>query len=350
MIVLIDARSDSLTITWPEVPGAQRYILELKHDGTCEDNSNDAKFQELSSKLRQTQARKKNLSPDRDHWFRVAPVMADNNEQGSWIVHKEPFRTISLKDNQTAMEAPQVSVGGNKALVVRWKASAAAATDNSYELQMRDNQGGKEWTTVASNLKGTEARKKNLVPDNTGYQFRVRSSDASFSPPSLAVVARGLSEALRQRWFLQLNTLLKTNPDGTSSSVPLEDALGGKEFVLFYVSAHWCPPCRQYTPMLANWYHAHKHSCEIVFVSADHDASSFRTYFDASHPWSAIDFDADEATRQTLMVALRVQGIPRLVVVNAATGAIVENNAVGTPLDVTVWRDSNKRKRPQRQM
>ena len=45
-------------------------------------------------------------------------------------------------------------------------------------------------------------------------------------------------------------TLVKA--DG--SSVMADSALAGKDLVLYYFSAHWCPPCRQFTPMLKDWY------------------------------------------------------------------------------------------------
>ena len=39
-----------------------------------------------------------------------------------------------------------------------------------------------------------------------------------------------------------------------------------------YFSAHWCPPCRTFTPQLAEWYNAINSSgkvLEIVFASCD---------------------------------------------------------------------------------
>ncbi len=57
-------------------------------------------------------------------------------------------------------------------------------------------------------------------------------------------------------------------PSGTTVSV---DTLEGK-FVLLYFSAHWCPPCRGFTPILKEYYEALKaqrSDFEIIFVSSD---------------------------------------------------------------------------------
>ena len=338
MIELLDARSDSLTVTWPVVSGAKSYALELCSNVAESNESDDLVFRELSSKLTQPQAKKKNLSPDQSYFFRVAPVMQDST-RGSWETHDKAFRT--LPEGAESMEAPTVSIGGNHALSVKWKPFEGA---KGYELQMRENKGGEGWATIAASLSGTEARKKNLA-SLAGYQFRVRSSTSSalaFSPPSEAVVARGLSEALRKRWFANTSTLLRNSGPGKAPfKISLEEALGGKEFILFYVSAHWCPPCRKFTPQLANWYRGARFAVEVVFLSADHDEDGFLSYFQQSHPWHAIEYDDD--ARENLMGVLQVQGIPRLVVIDASTGNIVENNAVGKPLVINNWRKAIKR-------
>jgi thioredoxin-like negative regulator of GroEL len=46
-----------------------------------------------------------------------------------------------------------------------------------------------------------------------------------------------------------------------------------------YFSAHWCPPCRQFTPQLASLYKQAKaagRKFEVVFVSADREESGFK--------------------------------------------------------------------------
>ena len=329
MIQLIDATSDSLTVTWPVVPGAKSYCLEMASALDQDDNNiSKMNFEELSSKLTQPQAKKKNLKPNSFYFFRVS------TDKDSWISHPSPFRT--LPETAKALEAPEVSLSGNKALKIQWYPQG----DSGYEIQMRENKGGEGWQTIAPQFKGTEVRKKNLT-STLGYQFRVRPFDAKyFSRPSTAFVARGLSEALKRKWFPNTSTLLKT-VGGKSTQVSLEEALGGKEFILFYVSAHWCGPCRQFTPKLANWYRGARFAVEVVFVSADHDEQGFENYFRSSHPWYAIDFDDD--WRENLMGILQVQGIPRLVVLDARTGNIVVNNAVGKPLVINQWRKAIQR-------
>ena len=79
--------------------------------------------------------------------------------------------------------------------------------------------------------------------------------------------------------------------------VDTKSALAGKKLVALYFSAHWCPPCRQFTPMLANWYKSNLKAkdMEIIFVSSDRDEKGFKDYFENDHgDYLALPFDARE--------------------------------------------------------
>ena len=81
---------------------------------------------------------------------------------------------------------------------------------------------------------------------------------------------------------------------------PLPRSAGPGKVIALYFSAHWCPPCRQFTPHLASIYtnfkkdHALKADWEVVFVSSDRDEESFKEYF-GEMPWAALPYDKREA-------------------------------------------------------
>ncbi|CAF4929634.1 unnamed protein product [Rotaria sp. Silwood1] len=80
--------------------------------------------------------------------------------------------------------------------------------------------------------------------------------------------------------------------------------------------AHWCPPCRNFTPKLAEIYkrvQSELHEkLDIVFVSHDENENMFNEYF-TEMPWKALSF-SDRDRFMTLSKKFEVCGIPSLVV------------------------------------
>ena len=71
--------------------------------------------------------------------------------------------------------------------------------------------------------------------------------------------------------------------------------LEAKKYVALYYSAHWCGPCRKFTPMLVDYYNrvaaAHP-EFEIIFISADRSRFGWETYLrETKMPWLAVDYD-----------------------------------------------------------
>ena len=118
--------------------------------------------------------------------------------------------------------------------------------------------------------------------------------------------------------------LLSGTSEVDKSSVLDNDLIG------FYFSAHWCPPCRGFTPVLSEAYKEWKKDgkkIEIVFISSDRDEDSFKEYF-ASMPWVAIPKSKTDNIN-ALKVAFEVKGIPFFVVVDK-TGKTVDAGGRGT--------------------
>jgi len=93
-----------------------------------------------------------------------------------------------------------------------------------------------------------------------------------------------------------------------------------------YFSAHWCPPCRNFTPVLANFYNTVNKNgkvFEVVFSSCDQDEKSFKEYL-ASMPWIALPLGSEVSKK--LSALYEVSGIPRLVILDPK-GNVVNSNA-----------------------
>jgi len=87
--------------------------------------------------------------------------------------------------------------------------------------------------------------------------------------------------------------------------------------VALYFSAHWCPPCRQFTPEFSRVYQSLQSSSKpfaVVFVSADQDQEAFNEYF-GEQPWYAVPYDATEV-REGLNEKFGIRGIPALLVLD----------------------------------
>jgi len=106
------------------------------------------------------------------------------------------------------------------------------------------------------------------------------------------------------------------------SSVEADAALAGKEVILYYFSAHWCPPCRQFTPMLKDFYgEIEDQNVEIVFVSSDRSTEDMLSYMKESHgDWLATEHGSE--LTKSLKEKYGISGIPTLIVVKA-DGSVV---------------------------
>ena len=107
--------------------------------------------------------------------------------------------------------------------------------------------------------------------------------------------------------------LLPAEFESSNGKVKKEDVLKN-EIIGVYFSAHWCGPCRGFTPKLAQFYknvNKEKKQIEIIFNSLDNDLKSFNEYF-GTMPWIATPFESDE--KGEIETACGINSIPQLII------------------------------------
>jgi len=109
-----------------------------------------------------------------------------------------------------------------------------------------------------------------------------------------------------------------------SGEVSTKTALDGKKKVAIYFSAHWCPPCRGFTPVLKAAYEKGHADIEVVFVSSDRDEASFKEYYGEMADYLALPYSQREA-KEELAKKFGVRGIPMLVVLDEEGNVSIEN-------------------------
>lgn len=90
------------------------------------------------------------------------------------------------------------------------------------------------------------------------------------------------------------------------------DQLKGK-IVGVYFSAHWCPPCRAFTPQLVEFRDKNAKEFEVVFVSSDKSEADQKKYMEETKmQWYTLKWNGADAN--ALKKKFNVTGIPKLVI------------------------------------
>ena len=90
-----------------------------------------------------------------------------------------------------------------------------------------------------------------------------------------------------------------------------------KKYLFIYFSAHWCPPCRAFTPKLVEFYNknAANDDFELLFVSSDKDQAAMNGYMtEMKMPWIGLSLKNKQGA--ALKTKYGVKGIPCLVLLD----------------------------------
>ncbi|KAL9655787.1 hypothetical protein ABK040_005014 [Willaertia magna] len=90
--------------------------------------------------------------------------------------------------------------------------------------------------------------------------------------------------------------------------------------ILLYFSAHWCPPCRMFTPTLIEMVNTlkeegHGNKFVVVFISCDEDEEAMIDYMKSTRmPWLALPYNS---VQRGLCAKYDVTAIPSVILLNS---------------------------------
>lgn len=226
---------------------------------------------------------------------------------------------VPPKRSAAAAAAPAAASGVSSAATAAPAAAAAGAPDSEVvdTLCMMGFERPKVLQALAAAFNDPDRAAQYLlsgIPAGTGSAPGMTNAPFPAMPAPAAPAQPQWPEAM-------LGQQLLTRGQGL---VATRQALGAASAVALYFSAHWCGPCRNFTPQLARALSGNMWpQLAVVFVSSDRDPASFLQYY-AEMPWLAVPFESP--SRQLLGAHFQVRGIPSLVILNARTGALISAN------------------------
>ncbi|CAF0989101.1 unnamed protein product [Adineta steineri] len=115
--------------------------------------------------------------------------------------------------------------------------------------------------------------------------------------------------------------------NNSNEEVDLNDEKYKGKIIGLYFSAHWCPPCRGFTPMLTEFYKTHNKdkNFEIIFISSDRDERAFNEYC-KDMPWLKLSY-SERKKKEELAKKFQITGIPTLVLIDGDSGDILCKDA-----------------------
>ena len=102
---------------------------------------------------------------------------------------------------------------------------------------------------------------------------------------------------------------------------------GDKPYLALYHGASWCPPCQAFSPTLAAFYRTADHAkFQLVMINYDHSAGEMIEYM-KQHQMTFPAIQQGEAGAWSRSTG---DGIPNLMIVDTATGKILDSSFSGS--------------------
>jgi nucleoredoxin len=209
---------------------------------------------------------------------------------------------------------------GKEAMLTRAGVTAtliSALKSGTYTVSAQEATAAKEKLAAEAARRAQQAEEARKF--DTLYQDQLARQRASIRPAAIA--SNAILPLVKGDLVYWHNGSLSRFDDE-----PLEK----KKLIALYFSAHWCGPCRKFTPQLVDYYNrvAPQHpEFEVIFVSLDKSQFAFETYMrETNMPWPAIDY-AKVASKDAIR-KYAGDGIPCLVLLDAS-GKVISDSFAG---------------------
>lgn len=146
---------------------------------------------------------------------------------------------------------------------------------------------------------------------------------------SNSVSSQGSSQSGSSASDLFGSTLYRWDKDDNSVVEETTDSLlKDKKVIGVYFSASWCGPCRQFTPLLSEFYARMKKegkSFEVIWVSRDRSPQEFLEYY-GKMPWLAVTWENYQRVGQQLGALYQMKGIPHLAILDGEDWSLLTSD------------------------
>jgi nucleoredoxin len=249
---------------------------------------------------------------------RAAPAPLTANDLG--LMLRAGYSNRAVLEELAKRHFADVLDPGKEAMLTRAGANPdviLALKSGTYTLSAQETNAAKEKLAAEAARRAQQAEEARKF--DTLYQDQLARERASIRP-ALSTTNTILSLVKGDLVYWRNGSLSRFD----------DEQLEKKTLIALYFSAHWCGPCRKFTPQLVDYYNrvAPQHpEFEIIFISLDKSQFAYETYMrETSMPWPAIDY-----TKLAGKGAIRKyggDGIPCLVLLDTS-GKVISDSFAG---------------------
>ena len=176
--------------------------------------------------------------------------------------------------------------------------------------QVEGKISGQEMVFNYTERSATGKGKFTLAPDGMSFSGKwLQDGSNQWQPWE----GRRPSEAVSKPWN-SLEELVGTELMDVNGNKVDVKSLQGK-IIGLYFSAHWCRPCRDFTPKLIEFRNANAKDFEVIFVSSDRSAADQQKYMQESEmKWPSVPYQSE--WKAILKERFSIKGIPALIIVD----------------------------------